>query len=179
MVTWSNIKHRAPKQSVSESSKASWVFSVNPAVFLVPPHLSVLPFTGCIPLFHIAGLSPGDASSRRVTLISTCVDMTGISSEGLFCSFSIPFLFFTSPISSVSSSALLPHSHSLSFSLPHCLSLDQGFLINGEPWCLSYQQITLLSINHTGRAGTLQGMDDIHTSTRKHTHTQSGTWTHC
>lgn len=71
----------------------------------------------------------------------------------------------------INSSSFFLHSLSLSpFFLLLLLRLHrcQGILINGEPRCLSYQQITLLSINHTDRAGRLKGMD----GTRAHSHTQ-------
>ncbi len=58
--------------------------------------LRAISFSVCTPLFHVAGLSPSGASTTAVALISTCVDMTGISSE-LFSSFSIPFFIFPSP----------------------------------------------------------------------------------
>lgn len=53
----------------------------------------------CIPLFHIVGLSPGGASTRAVALISTCLDMTGISSKGCFPLSLFYFLFLPSPTS--------------------------------------------------------------------------------
>lgn len=163
------------------------------------PLTQVIFLSVCTLLFDVTVLSPGNASTRAVALISTCVDMTGISSETCFF-FLYPFFYFSVcfqlPLPCcthvhVPSDALvfpltpLPHSHSLFvfhsvslfLSLSHalffslCLSPYQGFLINGEPWCLSYQQITLLSINYTDRTGRLQGMDDTHTqNTHSHAH---------
>lgn len=143
--------------------------------------LRVVSLSVCIPLFYVFGLSPSCASTRAVALITTCVDMTGILSED---SFLLPLSFFNfsyqHPLANCthgciwmccfSHYSLHSHSPSAFLSVSLCLSPYQGFLINGEPWCLSYQQITLLSINCTDRAGRLQAMDDTHTQLLIHCH---------
>lgn len=139
--------------------------------------------SACIPLVDVTGLSPSGASTRAAALISTCVDMTSHLKVVFPLPLSLPRSFPTSFLSHVvptvafersgfSPLTLLPHSHSPSVfhSVSLCLSPYQGFLINGEPWCLSYQQITLLSINYTDRAGRLRAMDDTHTHIHSHAH---------
>lgn len=120
-------------------------FSLFQAVF---PSVSIL-------LFHIIGTLPCGASTRAMALISTCVDMTGISSVVFLflylfsfflffhscqlplacCTHSCPQMLSVSPpnfhsLSSLSVSLLYP---SPFCSVPLTVSPYQGFLINGEP----------------------------------------------
>lgn len=116
-------------------------------------------------------------------LISTCVDTTSVSSEGcvpLSLSFYSYFFIFSQLLKR---SPFIRHLLVLVLFLPLCftpsLSLSpvlfashavslptRRFLINGEPRCLSYQQIALLSINYSDRAGRPQRMGDTHTHTQ-------------
>lgn len=116
-------------------------------------------------LFHIIDTLPCGASTRAMALISTCVDMTGISSVVfLFLHLFSFFLFFLScqlPLACCTQSCpqMLsvspPNFHSLSSlavsllypspfcSVPLTVSPYQGFLINGRAMML------ILSADHS------------------------------
>lgn len=130
----------------------------------------VFTFPGSFPsvsilLFHIIGTLSCGASTRAMALISTCVDMTGISSVVfLFLHLFSFFLFFLScqlPLACCTHSCpqMLsvspPNFHSLSSlavsllypspfcSVPLTVSPYQGFLINGRAMML------ILSADHS------------------------------